>query len=238
MQAAIFDVDRLLIDSEPLWRRAEKQVFATLGITLTEAMCEETMGLRTDDVIRHWYQRFPWSGRSPRAVEQELVAAVQHLIATQGEALPGVYETLAGFKDAEFPLGLASSSALCLIEATVERLGIRGYFHALCSATEEVCGKPDPAVYLTTATRLGVSPIKCVAFEDSLSGLSSARAAGMTVVAVPTAADYDDPRFDCANIKLQSLTEFSLDRLRHQKPSPFVKIDRRKFDNYRGKRHV
>lgn len=232
MEAAIFDMDGLLIDSEPLWRRAEKQVFGKLSITLTEAMCEETMGLRTDEVIHHWYQCFPWSGKSSKAVEQELVATVQHLIATQGEALAGVYETLTIFKDAEFPLGLASSSAPCLIEATVEKLGIRDYFYALCSATDEVCGKPDPAVYLTTAKRLGVSPTQCVAFEDSLTGLRSAQAAGMTVVAVPTPAHYDDPRFDCADIKLQSLMEFSLERLRHQKSSPFIRIDGPKFNNH------
>ncbi len=111
MQAAIFDMDGLLIDSEPLWRRAEKQVFSTVGIPLTETMCEETMGLRTDEVVQHWYQRFPWSGKNPETVEQELVVTVQHLIATQGEALAGVHETLTIFKEAEVPLGLASSSA-------------------------------------------------------------------------------------------------------------------------------
>ncbi len=136
MRAAIFDMDGLLIDSEPLWRQAEKQVFATVGMTLTEAMCEETMGLRTDEVIRHWRQRFPWSGKNPETVERELVAAVQHLITTQGEALAGVYETLTIFKDAGFLLGLASSSAPCLIEATVEKLSIRDHFDTLCSATD------------------------------------------------------------------------------------------------------
>ena len=220
MQAAIFDMDGLLIDSEPLWRRAEKQVFGTVGITLTEAMCEETMGLRTDEVIQHWHQRFPWSGKSLEAVERELVATVQHLITTQGEALAGVHETLTIFKDAGFPLGLASSSAACLIEATVEKLGIRDHFYALCSAAEEAHGKPDPAVYLTTAKRLAVSPAECVAFEDSFSGLCSARAAGMTVVAVPAAAHYDDPRFDQADIKLRSLTDFSLGLLPHQRSKP------------------
>jgi sugar-phosphatase len=220
MQAAIFDMDGLLIDSEPLWRRAEKQVFGTLGITLTETMCEETMGLRTDEVIQHWYQRFPWSGKSFETLERELVVTVQHFIATQGEALAGVHETLTIFKQAEVPLGLASSSAYCLIEATVERLGIRTYFHVLCSAADEVRGKPDPAVYLRTAKRLGVSPAECLAFEDSFSGLCSAQAAGMTVVAVPAAAQYDDPRFDRADLKLRSLTEFSLELLPHQKSSP------------------
>ena len=220
MQAAIFDMDGLLIDSEPLWRRAEKQVFGTVGIALTEAMCEETMGLRTDEVIQHWYQQFPWSRKSPEMIEQELVTTVQHLIATQGEALAGVYEILTIFKDAGLPLGLASSSASCLIEATAEKLGIRDYFCVLCSATDEIRGKPDPAVYLTTAKRLGVSAACCVAFEDSFTGLCSAQAAGMTVVAVPAAAHYDDPRFDRADIKLRSLTEFSFGLLPHQKNKP------------------
>ena len=79
MRAAIFDMDGVLIDSEPLWRRAEKQVFGTVGIKLTEEMCEQTMGLRTDEVIAYWYKRFPWSGKSLKSVEQELVAAVPSL---------------------------------------------------------------------------------------------------------------------------------------------------------------
>ena len=219
MQAAIFDMDGVLVDSEPLWRQAEKQVFGTLGVTLTEAMCAETMGLRTDAVIQHWHQQFPWSGKSPETVERELVATVQLLITTQGEALAGVYETLTIFRDAGFPLGLASSSASCLIEATVQKLGIRDHFSVLCSAIDEVRGKPDPAVYLTTAKRLGVSPAECIAFEDSFAGLSSAQAAGMTVVAVPAAAHYDDPRFERADMKLRSLTEFSLALLPSQKQS-------------------
>ena len=211
MQAAIFDMDGLLIDSEPLWRRAEKQVFGTVGIRLTEEMCEQTMGLRTDEVVAYWYQQFRWSGKSPDTVERELVAAVQHLIMTEGKALAGVNETLVMVKNAGLTLGLASSSAHCLIDAVVDRLGIRDYFQVMCSATDEEHGKPDPAVYLTSAKRLGVAPTDCFAFEDSFSGVCSAQAAGMLVIAVPSAVQYDDSRFDRADIKIRSLTEFSLE---------------------------
>ncbi len=82
----------------------------------------------------------------------------------------------------------------------------------MCSAADETLGKPHPAVYLTAARRLGVEPRACVAFEDSMAGVRSARAAGMRVAAVPAPASYDDPRFDAADWKLRSLADFDVDR--------------------------
>jgi sugar-phosphatase len=211
MKAAIFDMDGLLIDSEPLWRRAEKQVFGTVGIELTEKMCVETMGLRTDEVVAYWYQRFPWQGKRLEMIEREIVATVQHLVSTEGKSLEGVHETLMTLKGEGLRLGLASSSPYCLIDVVVGKLGIRDFFQAMCSATEEKRGKPDPAVYLTTAKQLRVKPEECIAFEDSFSGICSAQSAGMLVVAVPSSEQHDDPRFDRADIKIKALSEFSLD---------------------------
>jgi sugar-phosphatase len=212
MKAAIFDMDGLLIDSEPLWRLAEQEVFATVGVHLNDTLCGETMGLRSDEVVHHWFQRFPWSDPSPGEVEGILIARMHELILHRGEAMPGVDEVLGQIHQAGLRLGLASSSPPLLIKAVLERLGIADRFEVTCSAIHEKRGKPDPAVYLTAAQQLGVEPKECLAFEDSLAGVRSACAAGMMVIAIPAHEQLGDPVFGEADLVLSSLGEFQIKR--------------------------
>lgn len=215
--AVIFDMDGLLIDSEPLWHRAEQRVFAPLGLALTTEMCLRTTGVRIDAVVRYWYRRHPWKGRSLEQVADDIVAEVHQLALTEGQALPGVRETLELLRATGLPLALASSSPLSLIEAVVDKLNIAEYFSLLCSAADENHGKPHPAVYLRTARQLGVAPQACLAFEDSFPGVIAAKAADMRVVAVPGQLQFAEPRFAAADLKLASLRDFTpevLERLR------------------------
>ena len=108
-------------------------------------------------------------------------------------------------------LGLASSSPPELIETITGKLGIGNYFSVMRSAVEEGRGKPDPAVYLSAADKLAVNPANCVAFEDSVPGVRSAKAAGMSVIAVPAEHPINEPGFNLADIKLRSLSDFSID---------------------------
>ncbi len=208
-RAAIFDMDGLLIDSEPLWRIGEIAVFAGVGLELDEAMCRQTMGMRIDEAVDYWYGRHPWQGKSRAQVGREIIEAVGTAVAESGEPMPGVREVLALFRDAGWRIGLASSSPPALIRAVVGRLDIEDYFAVLCSAADEEFGKPHPGVYLSAARALGVAPGACLAFEDSVAGVESARAAGMTVVAVPEAALRGDPRLHGAHAELASLRDFS-----------------------------
>jgi mannitol-1-/sugar-/sorbitol-6-/2-deoxyglucose-6-phosphatase len=216
VQAVIFDMDGLLIDSEPLWHVAEKEVFGARGLSLTEAMCEETTGLRTDEMVAYWYAKQPWPGgrQSLEAVAHEILVRMQELIRAHGVALQGVYEVLRLLQHRQLALGLASSSPPALIDAVVDKLHIRHYFRVLCSAIDEAWGKPHPAVYLTAAKRLGLPPRDCLVFEDSINGIRAAKAAGMITVAVPDVHQYEDERFDEADFKLRSLTDFSWDLVR------------------------
>jgi sugar-phosphatase len=100
-----------------------------------------------------------------------------------------------------------------LIQTVVAVLGLEDIFEALCSAEDEALGKPDPAVYRTTAERLGVVTHDCVAFEDSEAGVASAKSAGMRVIAVPASNQFDRPGFDIADLKLRSLEEFGIELL-------------------------
>jgi len=211
MKAVVFDMDGLLIDSEPLWRQAEIEILGSVGLRLTELDCEQTMGLRTDELVGFWFDRRPWSGPPPGAVAAAIDSRVIELIEDRGTALPGALEAVREVHQSGRSVGLASSSCLELIEAVIRRLGIERFFSEICSATDEARGKPDPAVYLTMSRRLGIPPADCVAMEDSVVGVRSARAAGMAVIAVPVPHQFDLPGFDAAHLKLRSLEEFSVE---------------------------
>ena len=214
MKAAIFDMDGLLIDSEPLWQEAEIAVFGSLGVMLTRELCRETMGLRLDEVVSYWYGRFPWRGASQKAVEEEILAVVSRLIIERGKPMPGVKEVVDLLRAANYELAVASSSPMGLIVASLKKFGLTDYFSVLHSADAEEEGKPHPGVYVSTISRLGASPSDCVAFEDSVVGVRAAKAAGAQVIAVPDAANARHPGFAQADEVLSSLTDFSLDLVR------------------------
>lgn len=208
-EAIIFDMDGLLIDSEPIWRRAERRVFATVGIELSEEMCRETTGLRLDEMIRHWFKHRPWRDKSFEDIENALLAEVSAAIARQGRAMDGVHYILNFFKERAYPIALASSSPMTLIEAAISKLDIGQFFQVIVSATNLQYGKPHPAVYISTAAQLAVEANKCLAFEDSIPGLVAAKAARMTAVAIPDKNLFAHDKFAIADMKLRSLREFN-----------------------------
>ena len=211
MKAAIFDMDGLLIDSEPLWQAAEVDVFRQLGVPLTREMCRQTIGIRVDGVVRHWHERFPWEGPSLEAVAAQIVETVAQLIGERGALLPGVRESIDLLRNADYVLAVASSSPLVLIRAALEQLQVLDEFAVVHSAEAEAEGKPHPAVYLTTMARLDVDPAHCIAFEDSIAGIRSAKSAGAWVIAVPDEVDRTNPDVREADVVLDSMTGFSLD---------------------------
>lgn len=215
MRTVIFDMDGILIDSEPLWREAEIAVFGSLGLRLTDDLCRQTTGLRIDEVVRYWHKRFPWNGPSREQVAAQILDAVQCLIIEHGSLMDGARDTIVDLYAQDARLAIASSSPMRLIRAVVEKFSIDSYFSVLHSAENEVAGKPDPAVYRTTMSLLEADPHECVAFEDSLSGVRAAKAAGATVIAVPAPEDALDPGFAVADMVLASLADFSLDLVSH-----------------------
>lgn len=205
LRAAIFDMDGLLIDSEPSWRRAEVACFGEVGLALTEDDCHATTGLRIDEVARHWHRRAPWEGPTPHEVAARIVDRMIAIVGAEGTAMPGAAAAVERCAAAGLRLALASSSPARLIDATLARLGLRDRFEVVVSAEHEALGKPHPAVFLTTAARLGVDAADCLVLEDSLHGVIAAKAARMTCVAVPDPSRRDDPRFALADRVLPSL---------------------------------
>lgn len=207
IRAVIFDMDGLLIDSEPLWRLAEVEVFNSVGVPLTDELALTTMGLRTDEVVEHWYARYPWQGCSLKEVEARIDSRVIELVRERSRPLPGVRELISYFKERRLPLAIASSSSE-IIAAVVHHFDLASAFDVLQSAEHEPYGKPHPGVYLAAAHALGVAPTDCLAFEDSANGLLAAKAARMRCIAVPEPAVRADRRFFIADAILDSLADF------------------------------
>jgi len=213
MKAAIFDMDGLLLDSEPLWKEAEITVFNSVGVPLTKELCQETVGVRIDGVVRYWYKKFPWQKESLKSVEARILDEVSRLILKDGRLMPGVSETIEALRTANYTLAVASSSPMQLIRAALEKFEVIDFFSVLHSAEFEEQGKPDPAVYLSTISRLGSDPRDCIALEDSVPGVRAAKSAGARVIAVPDPADISNPGFAAADVVLSSLTDFSIERI-------------------------
>lgn len=210
MQAIIFDMDGVLIDSEPLWKIAEVEAFAKVGLNLTYTDCEETVGLRIDQVVELWYKKVGWTNKTIREVETDIVDILIREINLQGKELLGVTEKLTEFKAAGYKIGLATSSYQRIIEAVVDKLNIRSFFDVMQSAEYERFGKPHPAVFLTCADKLGVDPTECLVIEDSFNGILAAKAARMTVFAIPEKSHQADPRLIIADKIFDSLLDLNL----------------------------
>jgi sugar-phosphatase len=203
-------MDGLLIDTEPVWRSAEKEVFADLGIELTEADLLDSTGVRIDELAA---VRLPLDGPGPAEVADRITNQVVDYVKRAGEPMPGVPEAIALFGRSDLRLAIASSSPKRLIDAVCTRLRLVD-IDVRCSALDEAHGKPAPDVYLAAARRLGLSPARCLALEDSPSGVLAAKDAGMTCVAVPDPLLTGDPRYRRADLVLPSLTELTEPLLR------------------------
>jgi HAD superfamily hydrolase (TIGR01509 family) len=213
LRAVIFDMDGVLVDSEPVWRRVEIEVFDALGVTLTEADCRDTMGLRVDEVVQLWHERTPWTGASTAAVADRIVAGVVQHVGSRGVAIAGAQQAVETVRRAGLLVAVASSSPPALISAVMERLGLAAAVDVTCSAMEVSRGKPAPDVYLHTASLLGAPPAGCLAIEDSVNGMLSARAAGMLCMVIPERGVAPDPRLASATLRLDSLLDLDAQRL-------------------------
>jgi sugar-phosphatase len=209
IEAVIFDMDGLLIDSEPLWKEAEIKVFGSVGIDLTARSCEQTVGLRIDQVVDLWYSNHPWDNKTKDQVVCEIIEEMQILIRTKGVAKKGVDDIIRFFQKKELPMAIASSSYQVLIEEVITKLNLSDRIETYLSAEHEEYGKPHPAVFLNTAKKLDVFHEKCLVFEDSFNGVLAAKAGRMKAVAVPEETHQKDNRMVIADLEIESLDQFN-----------------------------
>ncbi|MEZ3498762.1 hexitol phosphatase HxpB [Pantoea sp. KPR_PJ] len=212
--AALFDMDGLIIDSEPLWDQAEMDIFSTLDVDLSRrGELPDTLGLRIDQVVRMWYETMPWSGPSQQEVTARIIARALALIEEQRPLLPGVRQALHLCRQQGLKTGLVSASPLMMLERVLALFELRGAFDVLVSAEVLPYSKPHPQVYLDAAARLEIDPLHCVTLEDSVNGMVATKAARMRSIVVPPAALSDDPRWSLANVKLDNLTQLTATHL-------------------------
>ncbi|MCW2118409.1 hexitol phosphatase HxpB [Flavobacterium sp. 7A] len=201
----IFDMDGVIIDSEPIWREAQIKVLAKQNVTITTQDCIlNTMGKRIDDVAIIWCQLHQLT-IAPKEIEIQIIDLVVQLIGIRGKSKEGLYQLLDYLTQTNYTIALATSSSIPIINAVFDKLSIATYFKVVASADNELYGKPHPAVYLKVAKELQVTASDCFVLEDSVTGMIAGKAAVMTTMVIPE--NKDDPRFTLADEIFESMIE-------------------------------
>ena len=185
MQAVLWDMDGLLVDTEPLWTVAEVELAATFDGTWDEDIKAAIVGTRLDVAVPRVLRHFgiPDTAEQVADTSAWLLARMVELFATSLSPMPGALGLLSALHEQGVPQALVSSSYRVLVDAVLDGIGP---FAVTVAGDEVVDGKPHPEPYLTAAAALGVDPAGCVVLEDSPSGVASGEAAGCAVVAVPS----------------------------------------------------
>ncbi|MGC8461822.1 MAG: HAD family hydrolase [Candidatus Dormibacteria bacterium] len=183
--AVLFDMDGILIDTEPLWDAAERKVAHDLGFALPDAMLDATRGVRIHEVVQKWQHTYPDHTMPLETTCSRITSAVAETIRIAGVPREGVLSFLEDLHRAGIPCALASSSPRLLIDTVLDSLGITDFFQEIVSGDDVHNGKPDPEIYLRAASRIGKPPSSCVAIEDALAGMKAARRAGAYCIAIP-----------------------------------------------------
>ena len=203
--AIIFDMDGVLIDSEPLWKIAMEFVFGQYGSTLTHQDFQKTVGLRIDEVIAFWNIQENWGLSDLKNVENRIIDKLISLIELDPKPLPGVLDTLQFLKESGKKIGLATSSSQRLITTVLRALHIESYFDFAYSAEFETYGKPHPGVYIKVAAHIAVPTQRCLVVEDSLNGIIAGLAAQMKVCCIPEKTHFPNPKLTVAHFQFTDL---------------------------------
>lgn len=204
--AAIFDMDGLLIDSEPLWDEAELEIMASIGVDISRRNeLPDTLGLRIDLVVDLWFAHQPWTTPTREEVTRRVITRAIALVEERRPLLPGVREAIAQCQAQGLKIALASASPMHMLERVLEMFELRSQFDAIASAEHLAYSKPHPQVYLDAAAKLGINPLNCVTFEDSVNGMIATKAARMRSIVVPAEENRENPRWCLADAKLDSL---------------------------------
>ena len=212
LEAIIFDMDGLLIDSEAVWYQVRREWMASQGVEWTDADQRAVMGVDTKTWVGHMAGKMD-SAISSQEIEQAVLDGMAAAYARDIPFMPGAVEAVQLAAD-HFPTGLASGSHRALIDIVLDHPSLRGRFRVVQSADEVGAGKPAPDVYLEAARRLGANPKHSACLEDSANGILSGARAGMKVIAVPSRYFMpEDHVMAQASKVLSSLESFSLELL-------------------------
>ena len=206
-EAVIFDMDGVLIDSEPQWKVAMENVFKSVGLEMARKDFQKTVGLRIDEVIAFWNHHKKLGIQDEKAIEDAIIDQMILLVHASPIPLKGVNETLVHLKKLNIKIGLATSSPYRLLNAVLSALNIEAYFDFVHSAENESYGKPHPVVYISAAEALSVKPSKCLVIEDSFNGVISGKAAKMDVVCIPEKTHEPNVKLNLADYIFEDMIE-------------------------------
>jgi HAD superfamily hydrolase (TIGR01509 family) len=214
IEAVVFDLDGVLLDSEQVWDAAREQLAKERGGRWHDGAQRDMMGMSSLEWSRYMHDVIGLQ-ESPEEISAEVVRRLQAIYREQLPLLPGAVEAVDRLA-ARWPLAVASSSNRELIDLVLELSALDRRFRVTVSSEEVARGKPAPDVYLEAARRLGVEPSRCAAIEDSENGIRSAKAAGMCVLAIP------NPQFPPADEALSQADDVleSLDELTPERVAP------------------
>jgi HAD superfamily hydrolase (TIGR01509 family) len=191
IKAVLFDLDGVLIDSEPTWERIRRDFAEKRGGAWTGELQRRMMGART----REWSAALSEASGgtvSPETASEVVIAELASAYRREPRAIPGAAEAVRALAG-EYRLGLVSGSPQVLIVLVLRLLGLSDCFAIAMSADDVARGKPEPDPYIELALRLGHKPEECAAVEDSANGIKSAAAAGAHVIAIPRGEHTPDP---------------------------------------------
>jgi len=207
--AVIWDMDGVIIDSEPQHCRAWRTTFKKHGVSLTKEEYQQFSGRRDGDTIRHFMgqdasEAVIASVSDEKQATFRQLAVVEHVI-----ALPGVIPLIRTLYHEHIKQALASSSPIANIILILDILRLKSYFPVIISANDVTRGKPDPEVFLKAAQGLDIEPMRSVVIEDAVAGVAAGKAAGMKVIAVTTTNPRNKLAQADADIVVDSLEEIS-----------------------------
>jgi HAD superfamily hydrolase (TIGR01509 family) len=212
IEAVVFDLDGLLLDSEQVWDAAREQLVRERGGHWHEGAQRDMMGMSSPEWSRYMHDELGLP-EAPEEINAEVVRRMESLYREHLPVLPGARDAVERLAT-RWPLGLASSSNRELIDLALELMDIGRFFRATVSSEEVDRGKPAPDVYLEVARRLGVEPAGAAAIEDSHNGIRSAKAAGMRVIAIPNPHfPPDEEALAQADVVVGSLDELTVEAL-------------------------
>ncbi|WP_040976429.1 hexitol phosphatase HxpB [Necropsobacter massiliensis] len=209
VNAIIFDMDGVLIDSEPLWKQAGVEIFNAFDLPATWADMVALTGLPSRGIVDKIYQKYH---KAPLPAEEMASRLNEHAIALildQKPLMKGVKETLEKLTALGYRLAVASASPRKLLEEITQRCDIAQYFDYLSSATELAYNKPHPQVYLHAADMLNSAPCNCLGIEDSVVGMTAVKAASMKCIVIPDQSMKTDPRWSLADAQLNALSDIN-----------------------------
>ncbi len=219
IEAVVFDLDGLLLDTEQVWDEAREGLVRERGGRWHDRAQADMMGMSSTEWSRYLHEELGLA-EPPEELNRIVVERMEERYRRHLPLVDGAVEAVRRLSD-RWPLGLASSSNRPLIDLALDEMRVADLFRATVSSEEVARGKPAPDVYLEAARRLGVRPEDAVAVEDSASGIRSAKAAGMGVIAIPNAHfPPSDDVLELADVRLDSLAGLTPDAVESASSRP------------------